>query len=130
MTPVTRDDVVGAVVIAVGMALVAGIAALFLVGRDRFRDWRGVPEWVRKRGELRAQRVAAIYTAVVRAAFGVACVVEANRHRNSFWGILLVVPGGVALWTIQRCIAAYRQLTMSIHELEREHGGEELTADK
>jgi hypothetical protein len=119
---ITRDDLLGGVAAIASLAIVTGIAAVLLVARDRVRDWRGVPEWKRKREVLKAKRAAAIYTILWRAAFGIACAVEAVRLHTSAVAILLLVPGGYALWAIRGDINAFQRLTGEIRDVERDQG--------
>jgi len=119
--PVSRDDLLTIVAIGVFMVLIFSLAAVMLWLRDRVRDRRGVPEWERKRSELRATRLVAIYQVLGHVGVGISGLVAGIRVSSRPIGIFSLIAGGIALWTVRRSLSEYRKLTRQIHSMEREH---------
>jgi hypothetical protein len=121
MTFITQDDLPTVLAISVLMVLVFGLAGLMLWLRGRARDRRGVPDWERKREELRATRLVAAYQILGHVGFGISCLVAGIRVSSRSFSILSLIAGGIALWTVRASGSAYRNLTRRIRSMEREH---------
>jgi hypothetical protein len=120
MRLITRDDLPGIVAIVVFMVLVLGFAGLLLWLRDRGRDRRGVPGWVRQLGELQASRLGAAYAMLLHVGLGISCALSAFRVSNRSFGILLLICGGIIFWTSRGNWKAYQRLGRQIKILQRE----------
>jgi hypothetical protein len=118
---ITRDDLFSVLGISVFMVLVVGLAGLMLWLRDRARDRKGVPEWERKRSELRAARLVTVYQILGHIGVGISCLVAGIRVTSRSLGIFSLIAGVIALWTVRASWNAYRKLTQRIHSIEREH---------
>lgn len=113
------------------LAAVAGVGALILIVRDRLRDSRGVPEWKRKRGELRAERAGAVVNLLWHGTLCVACVVTGARLSDRALGVSLIVLGVLgALWLIQRYARSNRRITDRIRQTESADTAHTVTLEK
>lgn len=121
LSSITGDDVFDALVILVFMLLAVGLAALLLVLRDRSRDWRGVPEWIRKRGQLRAQRLGLGYRILWLECIGIACPIHAFGVRAHAFAFLLLLIAAIALYLVWGDLKVFRDLSQRIKKLNREN---------
>jgi hypothetical protein len=119
---ITRDDLFSVLAIIVFMVLVIGLAGLMLWLRDRARDRKGVPDWERKRDELRAARLVAAYQILGHVGVGISCLVAGIRVSSRSFSVFSLIAGGIALWTVRASWSAYRKLAQRIQAIEREHG--------
>jgi len=121
MSMVVPDDLLTGFVIVGAMLLIVGFAALMLYLRDRWRIWRGVPNWVQKRGELKAQRIALAYRMLWLTAAGIGSVRYAFQTPNrAFVAILSVVPV-IAFYLLWRDVSLFRALNREIESLNPEN---------
>jgi hypothetical protein len=119
-----KDDIFG-VFVAVGfMLLVAGLAALILWLRDRSRDWRGVPDWIRERGQIKAQRVGLGYRILWLVCIGIACSIKAFLVSAHTVGFLLLLIATIAFWLVRGDLKIFRGLGRRIDELNRQNSRE------
>jgi hypothetical protein len=118
---ITRDDLLSVLAISVFMVLAVGLAGLMLWLRDRARDRRGVPDWERKRGELRTARLVVAYQILGHVGVGISFLVAGIRVSSRSFSIFSLIAGGIALWTVRASWNAYRKLTQRIHSIEQEH---------
>jgi hypothetical protein len=117
----TKDDILGIFVSALLMLFAAGLAALILWLRDRSRDWRGVPNWIRERGQIKAQRVGLGYRIVWLVCIGIACSVSAFRVSAHTVGFLLLPIAAIAFWLARGDLKIFRALSQRIDELNRQN---------
>jgi hypothetical protein len=121
MSMVAPDDRLMVVVIVGAMLLIVGFAALMLYLRDPWRIWRDVPNWVQKRGELKAQRIALGYRMLWLTAAGIGSVRYAFQTPNrALVAILSVVPV-IALYLLWGDVKLFRAFSREIESLNREN---------
>jgi hypothetical protein len=112
------DDVLGCVV---SILLVLGLATLILWLRDRSRDWRNVPDWIRGRDQLRAQRIAIGYRILWLIAAPTSGLVYAFRLADFELQVLLLILALVALWFAWGSLRMFRSVSGQIAEITREN---------
>jgi len=118
---ISRDNVVTAVTIASFIGLVVGLAALILSLRDRSRDRRGVPEWIRQRGQIKAKRVAVSYGILVFGVSAISLVLASARAERAWQTALLLISAAIFLWLLRHLFLSLRFLNRQIDTLNREH---------
>jgi len=121
LSSITRDDVFIALVIVAFILLVVGLAVLILWLRDRSRDWRGVPEWIRDRGQLRAQRVGLGYRILCLVCVGIACSMQAFEVRAHAIIFLLLSIAAIAFYLVWGDLKLFRGLNQTIKQLNRQN---------
>src|ERR1700675_118621 len=119
---VIKEDVFTALVIVVSMLLTVGLAALVLWLRDRLRDWRGVPGWIREREEIKARRVGLAYRILWLTCVGIACSIRAFRVATHSIGFLLLLIAAIAFWLLWGDLKIFRGLNQKIDGLKRTNG--------
>jgi hypothetical protein len=119
---ISSDDLFEAVVIVSFMVLVVGLGVLLLWMRDRFRDMRGVPDWVRERGKLKASRVAACYGILWFGIGTIGLIMGSVRAEHAWQTIMLLASAAIFVLLAHRSSVAVRILGQQINALNREHG--------
>lgn len=118
---ISRDDLFSVITIVSFMGLVVGLAAVILWLRDRSRDRRGVPEWIRRRGQLKAARVATAYGILVSGGGAISLIFSAIRVADHYQVLFLALTAAVLLWGLSRLFVAYRVLSRRITDMNREN---------
>jgi hypothetical protein len=94
------------------------LAALLLWMRDRSRDRRGVPQWKRKRSELKVRRAGAVINLFVYGGFCIALVVRGAPINSRPLGISVMLLGGLGLlWSVQTFVRTSRRFSERIEQL-------------
>lgn len=121
ISQISGDDLFEIVAIASFMLLVIGLAALVLWLRERFRDMRGVPDWVRERGKIKAARVAACYDILLFGVGPIGLITSGVRAEHAWQIILLLASAAIFGLMAYRSWLAIRILGQRIKALNREH---------
>jgi hypothetical protein len=118
---ISRDDLVAVLAATALVATVFGLAALFLWLRDRFRVARGVPEWKRRRSEMKALRAVTVYWILCLCASIAGMIFAATHGRSRFEQATLLVIALATLWRLRISWYAYRSINKKISSLTAEH---------
>jgi len=114
-------DVVALISTILFVVVIFGLVALALWLRDRSRDLKGVPAWVRQRGQLKAARLGTGYAILAHVASAAAFVVAAFHATSLVLVCILMAIASISLLSGRGSLRDYRKLSQQIEKLTKEN---------
>jgi len=121
ISPTAKDNVFDISVSAVCIGLVFGFAVLILWLRDRSRDRRGVPEWIKEREQVKARRVGLGYRILTLACVGIWSLIHAVRGAENIVFLFMLLIAAIAFWLVWGDLEIFRGLNQRVAELNRQN---------
>jgi hypothetical protein len=121
ISPTVKDNAFDIFVTAVCILLVFGFAALILWLRDRSRVRRGVPDWIKEREQIKAQRVALSYRILALICSGIWSSIHAFQGAKHLPVLLMLLIAAIAFWLVWGDLKIFRGLNQRIEELNRQN---------
>jgi hypothetical protein len=121
ISPAAKDNAIDIFVSAFCISLVFGFAVLILWLRDRSRDRRGVPDWIKEREQIKARRVGLSYRILVLACVGIWSSIHAFRGAANIVFLLMLLIAAIAFWLVWGDLKIFRGLNQRVAELNRQN---------